>query len=123
MCTLYAYRSRLAAGWSALKWRTKTRLKKIIEHFNGRADYNLRNMYIYLKGLIDSWEIKRVSAQGMNGGADAINVQKRKTFFFLSLLVFMQILVHRNEQRRVKVTSRNILSIRNKRLSFYIFVQ
>lgn len=80
-------------------------------------------MYIYLKGLIDSWEIKRVSAQGMNGGADAINVQKRKTFFFLSLLVFMQILVHRNEQRRVKVTSRNILSIRNKRLSFYIFVQ
>ena len=35
-------------------------------------------MYIYLKGLIDSWEIKRVSAQGMNGGADAIIVQKRK---------------------------------------------
>ena len=56
----------------------KDKIKKIIEHFNGRADYNLWNMYIYLKGLINSGEIKRVSAQGMNGGADVINVQKRK---------------------------------------------
>ena len=52
----------------------KEKIKKIIEHFNGLADYNLRNMYIYLKGLIDSWEIKSVSEQGMNRGADAINV-------------------------------------------------
>ena len=72
-------------------------------------------MYIYLKGLIDSWEIKRVSVQGMNGGADAITVQKRKCS--------CKYLVHRKEQRRVKVTSRNMLSIRNKRLNFYIFVQ
>ena len=48
-------------------------------------------------------------------GADAINVQKRKCS--------CEYLVHRKEQRRVKVTSRNMLSIRNKRLNFYIFVQ
>lgn len=57
----------------------KDEIKKIIEHFNRLADYNLQNMYIYLKGLIDSWEIKRVIAQGINGAADMINnVQKRK---------------------------------------------
>lgn len=57
----------------------KDEIKKIIEHFNGLADYNLQNMYIYLKGLIDGWEIKRVIAQGVNGAADVINnVQKRK---------------------------------------------
>ena len=93
----------------------KDEIKKIIEHFNGLADYNLRNIYIYLKGLSDGWEIKRVSVQGMNRGADVINVQKRKCL--------CKYLVHRKEQRRVKVTSRNILSIRNKRLNFYIFVQ
>ena len=102
-------------GAECFKMVDKEKIKKIIEHFNGLADYNLRNMYIYLKGLIDSWEIKRVSGQGMNGGADAINVQKRKCS--------CKYLVHRKEQRRVKVTSRNILSIRNKRLNFYIFVQ
>ena len=89
----------VAAGVECFKIVDKDEKKKIIEQFNGLADYNLRNMYIYPKGLIDSWEIKRVSAQGMNKAADAINVQKRKCS--------CKYLVHRKEQRRVKVTSRN----------------
>ncbi|CAH3040857.1 unnamed protein product [Porites lobata] len=48
-----------------------------------------------LQGLSDGWEIKRVSVQGMNRGADAINVQKRKCL--------CKYLVHRKEQRRVKI--------------------
>ena len=61
-------------GAECFKMVDKEKIKKIVEHFNGLAEYNLRNMYIYLKGLIDSWEIKSVSGQGMNRGADAINV-------------------------------------------------
>ena len=83
----------------------KEERKKIIERFNGLEDYNLQN--IYLKGLIDSREIKRVGPQGRNG--------KRKCLY--------EYFVHIKEQRRVKVTSRNILSIRNKRCrNFYIFI-
>ena len=97
-------------GVECFKMVDKDEIKKIIEQFNRLADYNLRNMYTYMKGLIDSWEIKRVSVQGINGGADAINEEECACEYS----------VHRNEQRRVKVTSRNILSTRNKRLNFYI---
>ena len=82
----------------------KDEVKKIIEQFNRLADYNLRNMYTYVKGLIDSWEIKRVSAQGINGGADAINEEECACEYS----------VHRNEQRRVKVTSRNNYTVNKK---------
>lgn len=91
----------------------KEERKKIIERFNGLEDYNLQN--IYLKGLIDSREIKRVGPQGRNGVADGMKEQKRKCLY--------EYFVHIKEQMRVKVTSRNILSIRNKRCrNFYIFI-
>ena len=93
----------------------KEERKKIIERFIGLEDYNLQN--IYLKGLIDSREIKRVGPQGRNGVVDGMKEQKRKCSY--------EHFVHIKEQRRVEVTSRNIivLSIRNKRCrNFYVFV-
>ena len=70
--------------------------KRILESFNGLADYNLQN--IYLRGLIDSREIRRVGAQGMYGKADGEKNQKRKCSY--------EYWIHTKEQRRVTVTTR-----------------
>lgn len=57
--------------------------KRILDTFNRFGDYNLQ--IVYLKGLMDREEIKRVGAQGMNRNAEGEKQQQRKCSYEYSV--------------------------------------